>query len=70
MATADDRLRLLRLAQQHEEQAKRNLLWRQHYRETMPPGRDRRSRLWQLSFYMHKARSRAATLRRFAGVAP
>lgn len=54
-----------RLAEQHEAQAQRNLIWLAHYRAMMPPGRERRSRLWNLSFRMHKARERAAFWRRY-----
>jgi hypothetical protein len=68
MAVSEDHRRILRIAQQHEDRAEQNFLWREHYRQTLPPGRARRSKLWRLSFHMRKARDRAAVLRRFVGV--
>jgi hypothetical protein len=68
MAMSEDHRRVLRIARQHEEAAEQNFLWREHFRETLPPGRERRIKLWRLSFHMRKARDRAAVLRRFVGV--
>jgi hypothetical protein len=64
----EDHIRVLRIAQQHEEAAVQNFLWREHFRKTLPPGPERRTKLWRLSFHMRKARDRAAVLRRFVGV--
>lgn len=55
-----------RLAEQHAAQAERNHLWRDHFAKAMPPGRERRSKLWLLSYYGRKARERAEFWRRVA----
>lgn len=49
----------VRLAEQHAQQASRNYLWREHYAATLPPGRERRSKLWLMTYYARRNEQRA-----------
>lgn len=48
-----------RLAHQCETQAVNNVRWRAHYARTLPPGRERRSRLWRLAYHARRNEQRA-----------
>ncbi len=54
-----------RLAEQHAAQAARNRAWREHYAATLPPGRERRSKLWLLTYYARRNEARADFWQRF-----
>lgn len=56
----------LRAAEKCAAQAEQNTLWREFYRRTLPPGRERRRKLWLLSFHARKNADRAYFWRRVA----
>lgn len=55
-----------RLAEKHAAQAARNRVWHKHFAAALPLGRERRSKLWLLSFHARRNEARAYFWQRVA----
>lgn len=54
------------MADGYERQAACNRCWRAHYAAMLPPGRERRSRLWLLAYHANRLERRAEFFRAVA----